>query len=109
MAPNRPKRKSDPYLRCRLVPASNPNITPLIETRYAADATTEVSMFRISTLAAACAASLACSVAFAQASAPKSREQVKEETRAAQKAGELTRPAAARRRRRHPLPRPARR
>ena len=47
-------------------------------------------MVRISVLAAACVASLASAVALAQASAPMSREQVKAETRAAQKAGELT-------------------
>ena len=47
-------------------------------------------MIRIRMVAAAVAATLFPSLALAQASAPMSREQVKEETRAAQKAGELT-------------------
>ena len=47
-------------------------------------------MVRARMVAAAFAATLLPSLALAQASAPLSREQVKEETRAAQKAGELT-------------------
>ena len=47
-------------------------------------------MVRVRRLAAAVAATLVPTLALAQASAPLSREQVKQETRAAQKAGELT-------------------
>jgi hypothetical protein len=48
------------------------------------------SMVRVRTLAAAVAATLLPALALAQASAPLTREQVKAETRAAQKAGQLT-------------------